>query len=174
MYLRRTPKYEEELVDVKQESEQHLQLLDDACEQPRVVLHSADVSEKYLRPEQQEPESPHIKKEEEEHPCILYIKEEPLRVKKEEVEDRITKSSLTCASFKSDDEDRGVSEDDRGAEPPENSSKQHMTTEGDADHCGPSQAQNHDIRSYSADTDDDGDAVSRQTYDPARHWFLPC
>ncbi|XP_077412229.1 E3 SUMO-protein ligase ZBED1-like isoform X2 [Vanacampus margaritifer] len=41
MYLRRTPKYEEELVDVKQESEQHLQLLDDACEQPRVVLHSA-------------------------------------------------------------------------------------------------------------------------------------
>ncbi|XP_077390734.1 peroxynitrite isomerase THAP4-like isoform X2 [Festucalex cinctus] len=69
----------------------------------RAEGHKKDIGKKYLRPEQQELKSPQVKKEEE-HP---YFKEEKpiLRVKEEEVEDDITKSPMTFAPLKSEDED---------------------------------------------------------------------
>ncbi|XP_077413229.1 uncharacterized protein LOC144043451 isoform X2 [Vanacampus margaritifer] len=80
----------------------------------------ADFGEKYLRPEEQVVKSPLVKQEEEEPICV-----------KEEVEDDVTKSPLTFAPFKSNDEVMGESEEDRGAEPPSSSSTlQHMETEG--------------------------------------------
>ncbi|XP_077350456.1 uncharacterized protein LOC144000463 [Festucalex cinctus] len=114
MSERTTPKYEEELFGVKEENEQHFQPLDDVCEQPRIVLHAADVAEKYLRPDQEDMKPPNVK-EEEEHP---YIEEEekPVRVKEEEVEDDVTKSPMTFAPLKSEDEVKGESEEGRGAE----------------------------------------------------------
>ncbi|XP_077367847.1 uncharacterized protein LOC144012234 isoform X2 [Festucalex cinctus] len=104
MSARTTPKDEEELFGVKEENEQHFQPLDDVCEQPRIVLHAADVGEKYLRPDQQDMKPPHVK-EEEEHP---YIEEEekPVRVKEEAVEDDVTKLPPTFAPLKSEDEDK--------------------------------------------------------------------
>ncbi|XP_077367851.1 uncharacterized protein LOC144012292 [Festucalex cinctus] len=132
MSARTTPKYEEELFGVKEENEQHFQPLDDVCEQPRIVLHTADVGEKYLRPDEQEVKPPHVKKEEE-HPHIEE-EEKPVCVKEEEVEDDVTKSPPTFAPLKGEDEDKGESEEDSGAELPSSSSTQHMTTEGDAEH----------------------------------------
>ncbi|XP_077363598.1 uncharacterized protein LOC144007651 isoform X1 [Festucalex cinctus] len=111
MSARTTPKDEEEHFGVKEENEQRLQPLDDVCQQPRIVLHTTDVAEKYLRPDQQDMKPPNVKKEEE-HP---YIEEEekPVRVKEEEVEDDVTKSpmtfksSMTFAPLKSEDEVKG-------------------------------------------------------------------
>ncbi|XP_077367850.1 uncharacterized protein LOC144012276 [Festucalex cinctus] len=127
MSARTTPKDEEELFGGKEENEQHFQPLDDFCEQPRIVLHAADVGEKYLRPDEQEVKPPHVKKEEE-HPHIEE-EEKPVPVKEEEVEDDVTKSPLTFAPLKGEDEDKGESEEDGGAELPSSSSTQHMTTE---------------------------------------------
>ncbi|XP_077363366.1 uncharacterized protein LOC144007514 [Festucalex cinctus] len=128
MSARTTPKDEEEHFGVKEENEQHFQPLDDVCEQPRIVLHAADVAEKYLRPAQEDMKPQNVKKEEE-HP---YVEEEekPIRVKEEEVEDDVTKSPPTFAPLKSEDEDKGESEEVGGAELPNSrSTRQHMTTE---------------------------------------------
>ncbi|XP_077361406.1 uncharacterized protein LOC144006428 [Festucalex cinctus] len=108
MSARTTPKDEEELFGVKEENEQHFQPLDDVCEEPRIVLHAADVGEKYLRPDQQDMKPPHVK-EEEEHPDIEE-EEKPVRVKEEAVEDDVTKLPPTFAPLKSEDEDKDVAE----------------------------------------------------------------
>ncbi|XP_061654971.1 zinc finger and SCAN domain-containing protein 2-like isoform X1 [Phyllopteryx taeniolatus] len=98
------------------------------------------------------PEPRHIKKEVED--------EEVPHIKEEEEEEDITKLSLIGVLLKC--EDKGQSEEDRGAGPPSSSSSQHMTTEGDGDHCGGSQADSllaplsdDDITSQSPDADDD-------------------
>ncbi|XP_061561888.1 uncharacterized protein LOC133417792 isoform X2 [Phycodurus eques] len=142
-------KHVEELPATKVEDERQSRLRDAVCKQPRVVLHRADVSEN-LHPEQQA-ESPHIKeevadeevyhiKEEEEGEEVHHIKEEErgfLHIKEEEHEE-IIKVPLTGVPLKSEDE--GQSDECRGAAPPCSSSSQHMTREGDEDHCGGSQA----------------------------------
>ncbi|XP_061612676.1 involucrin-like isoform X2 [Phyllopteryx taeniolatus] len=172
----------EELPATKVEDERQSRLQDAVCKQPRVVLHRADVSEN-LHPEQQA-ESPHIKeevadeevyhikeeeedyahiKEEEEDEEVNHIKEEEggsLHIKEEEQEE-IIKVPLTGVPLKSEDE--GQSEDNRGAAPPCSSSSQHMTREGDEDHCGGSQADgllaplsdSDDMTSHSPHTDEE-------------------
>ncbi|XP_054628102.1 zinc finger protein 436-like isoform X1 [Dunckerocampus dactyliophorus] len=64
----------------------------------------------------------------------------------------LTKIRLTVVSVKTEDDEvkppessqlhHSPSEENRGAEPPNRSSPQHMTTEADGDHCGGSQADN--------------------------------
>ncbi|XP_054630918.1 uncharacterized protein LOC129180450 isoform X3 [Dunckerocampus dactyliophorus] len=93
---------------------------------------------------QEDPQLPHVKKEEEElwitqeGECFLGPKEADL-----------TKLPLTGVSVKTEDEDKppesseihhSPSEEHRGAKPPSSRSPQHMTTEADGDHCGGSQA----------------------------------
>ncbi|XP_077367848.1 uncharacterized protein LOC144012260 [Festucalex cinctus] len=122
----------------------------------RQHMTTEDVGEKYLRPDEQELKS-HVKEEEEEHP---YFKEEknPLCVKKEEVEDDVTKSPMTFAPLKSEDEVKGETEEGRGAEPPNSiSTPQNMTPESDAYHWGSSRAKSDDTRSVSSHDDDDDD-----------------
>ncbi|XP_061619561.1 zinc finger and SCAN domain-containing protein 2-like isoform X1 [Phyllopteryx taeniolatus] len=149
MCARTTAKYEKELSGMKEEDEPQRQLVDAVRMQPRVVLHRADVAEE-LRPERQEPEPPHIKEEVEDEE-VHHIKQE---------EEVVTKFPLTCVPLKSED---GLSEESRGVELPSSSSSQHMTTEGDGDHCGGPQADSlltplsdcDDVTSHSPHTDDE-------------------
>ncbi|XP_061655947.1 ciliogenesis-associated TTC17-interacting protein-like isoform X3 [Phyllopteryx taeniolatus] len=176
MCARPTAKNAEELSGFK-ENERRL-AHDAVFKQPR---DTADQSEKYLRPEQQEPQCPHIKEEEEEHPFIKEEpvsphnkrEEEPTHIKKEEetenshikvVEEEDDKLPLTFVTLKNEeDEDKGKCEENSGVEPPSRSSSQHMKTAGDGDHSGGSQARgllaplsdSDDITSHSPDTDDD-------------------
>ncbi|XP_061520877.1 uncharacterized protein LOC133395739 isoform X3 [Phycodurus eques] len=145
----RTPaKDEKELSGSKEEDERQRPLVDAVRMQPRVALHRADITED-LRPERQEPEPPHINEEvedkevhhikEEEEPILIKKEEEDAcpHVKEEEEAD-ITKFPSTGVPLKSEAE--GQSDESREAEPQSSSSSQHMTTEGDGDHCGESQA----------------------------------
>ncbi|XP_061619623.1 zinc finger protein 177-like isoform X2 [Phyllopteryx taeniolatus] len=159
MCATRTPEYdeEEELCGPKEEKEPRLQLL-----QPRTALRGADITE-HLRTERQEPEPPRMKEEEE--PISIKKEEEEacphIKQEEEEEEEDITKFSSTGVPLKSEDE--GQSEESRGAEPL--SASQHMTTEGDGDHRGGSQADgllaplsdSDDMASHSPHTDDDDD-----------------
>ncbi|XP_061524057.1 zinc finger protein 3 homolog isoform X2 [Phycodurus eques] len=176
MCARTTAKYKKEHFEKNEENERHRQLVDAVRKQPRDVLHRADISED-LHPEKQEPEPTRIK-EEVENEEVPHIKEEevlePVSIKKEEEEERphikqeeeevITKFLLTDNALKRENE--GQSEESRrGAEPPSSnsSSSQHMTTEGDGDHCGGSQADglfaplsdSDDTTSHSPHIDDD-------------------
>ncbi|XP_077364454.1 uncharacterized protein LOC144008936 isoform X1 [Festucalex cinctus] len=154
-----TAAYEEERFGSKEDEEREGQLLDvTSIMQPSIVLHRTDISQD-VRPEQQKPEHPHvkeegdaithfkeeeeqqspyIKKEEPEHPCIKEEGQDPPYIKEEEVEEKIFKPS-TGVPLKSEDE--GQSETSRGAEPPSSSSYQRMSTEGDGDRWGGSQAE---------------------------------
>ncbi|XP_019748486.1 submandibular gland secretory Glx-rich protein CA-like isoform X3 [Hippocampus comes] len=107
MCARLTPKYEEDVCGIKVKSEQHFQLLGDVCKQPRNVPHTAEVNEKYLHPEQQGAEFTHIKKEQED----------------------FSNSSLTFVPLKSEDDNKGTSEEDGRAEPPSSSSSGHISRE---------------------------------------------
>ncbi|XP_077361041.1 uncharacterized protein LOC144006191 [Festucalex cinctus] len=114
MFTMAKVKYEEELCGAQEDNERQRQLLDAVYKQPRVVLNRADVTEKYLRPDEQKVKSPQVKEEEEEHPYFKEEKKSP-GVKKEEVEDDVTKSpmtlksSMTFAPLKSEDEVKGRS-----------------------------------------------------------------
>nr|XP_057926667.1 oocyte zinc finger protein XlCOF22-like [Doryrhamphus excisus] len=82
---------------------------------------------------QEDPQPPHIEEEEEEPwttQCLLG----PERVD-------ITMLPLTGVSVKTEDSEDTLPKA-RGAEPPSDSSPQHMTTEADGDHCGGSRADN--------------------------------
>ncbi|XP_077357765.1 uncharacterized protein LOC144004475 isoform X1 [Festucalex cinctus] len=118
----------------------------------------SDISE-YICPEQQEPEhlyikkedggkedakeeeeqlSPSIKKEEEpDHACVKEEGKDPPFIKEEQEEKDVDMLPSTAVPLKSED---GATEASRGVEPPTSSSCQQMTTEGDGDHCGGSQA----------------------------------
>ncbi|XP_061897130.1 zinc finger protein 135-like isoform X11 [Entelurus aequoreus] len=124
--------------------------------------HSPNVCEGHLLPERQgwtsrmEQETshpPNIKNEEEEH------------------FERLEVFPLTVVIVKSEyDEVISESEEKREAEPPSSSSIQHMTTEGDGDHCGGSQADkllaplsdSDETTSHSPGTDDE-DCKTDQT-----------
>ncbi|XP_061620869.1 zinc finger protein 84-like isoform X2 [Phyllopteryx taeniolatus] len=146
-----------ELSATKEENEWQRQLLEDSIRMCQDVLQRADVSED-LHPDQQDPNSPQIKEEEEEYD--------------------ITKLPLTIVVLKSeDDEDKGQCEKNRGAEPPSSSSSQHVTTEVDGDHCGGSPApvsllaplsESDDITSHSTDTDEDEHSKGDTTQN--KHW----
>ncbi|XP_061525889.1 zinc finger protein 25-like [Phycodurus eques] len=145
MCARRTAEYEEELCGPKEEKEPQRQRLDVVFNRPRpTVLHRPDITED-LRNERQEPEPPHIKDElEDEEVQPIKEEEEPILIEKEEEEacphiaeeEDITKVQLAGVPLKSE----GQSEESRETEPSSSSSSQHMTTEGDGDHCGGSQA----------------------------------
>nr|XP_061819583.1 zinc finger and SCAN domain-containing protein 2-like [Nerophis lumbriciformis] len=105
--------YEEELSRTKEENERQRQLLD-ALFQPDVVLRRTGRS---ARLEQEEPQLPCIKEEEEDHSISQEeahfggLEEFPVKSEEDEV--------------------KGESEEKRDAERPSGSSSQHMTTEGD-------------------------------------------
>ncbi|XP_061620706.1 zinc finger and SCAN domain-containing protein 21-like [Phyllopteryx taeniolatus] len=109
----------------------------------------SDVSEN-LHPERQQSVSPHNKEGDEE---FLHVTDEE--------QEEIIKVPSTGVPLKSEDE--GQSEERRWAEPPSSSSSQHMTTEGDGDLCGGSQADgllaplsdSDDMTSHSPHTKDD-------------------
>ncbi|XP_061522803.1 uncharacterized protein LOC133396706 isoform X3 [Phycodurus eques] len=172
MCARRPAEYEEELRGPKEEKEPQRRRLDAAFNlRPRIVLRRADITED-LRTEKQEPEPPHIKEEvEDEEVHHIKEEEEPISIKKEEEEARshikqegeevvVTKFPSTDIPLKSEDD--GQSEQSRRVEPPNSTSSQHMTTEGDGDRCAVSQADGllaplsdrDDVTSHSTHTDD--------------------
>ncbi|XP_061669688.1 zinc finger and SCAN domain-containing protein 22-like [Syngnathoides biaculeatus] len=61
MCARTTARYAEEFCRTKEEKERQLQVLEAVFEQPRVVLHRADVSKEHFRLGRQESESPSLK-----------------------------------------------------------------------------------------------------------------
>ncbi|XP_061525798.1 zinc finger protein 771-like [Phycodurus eques] len=169
MCARRTAEYEEELSGPKEP--QH-QLLDAVFNlQPRTVLRRADISED-LRHECREPEPLYIKEEveDEAHPHIKEeeeLKTTSIKKENEEVQPHIKQKEECIAKFPSTSvplksEDEGRREESRS------SSSRHMTTEGDGDHCGGSQAEgllatqldSDDMTSHSPHTDDDDDKPS--------------
>ncbi|XP_061748897.1 zinc finger and SCAN domain-containing protein 2-like [Nerophis ophidion] len=105
--------YEEELSRRKEENERQRQLLD------------------ALFNKHQQTVCNEMEQEETEPPCI----------KEEDEEADISELPGTAVPVKSDDDEvKGESVERREAEPPSSSSRQHMTKEGDGDHCGGSQA----------------------------------
>ncbi|XP_054628661.1 zinc finger and BTB domain-containing protein 17-like [Dunckerocampus dactyliophorus] len=134
------------------------------------TLKQEDPQPPHVKVEEEEPQSPNVKEEEEE----LWIAQEGERLLRKEEAD-LTKLPLTGVSMKTGDhEDKppecsqlhhSPSEENRGAEPPNGSSPQHMTTEADGDHCGGSQADNllaplsdsDDTTSYFPEDEDRGD-----------------
>ncbi|XP_061663616.1 zinc finger protein 239-like isoform X1 [Syngnathoides biaculeatus] len=173
MCAKTSGEYREKVCGPKKEAVPQRQLLEAVFNlQPRIVLCRADITEN-LRTKWQETEPSHIKeemedeevhhiKEEEEMIFIKNEAEEAQHYIKQEEED-ITKFPSTCVPLKS--EDKCQSEDSRGAEPPSNSSSQHMTTERDGDHNGDSHpgrllaplSDRDDMTSDSPYTDDDDD-----------------
>ncbi|XP_061554538.1 gastrula zinc finger protein xFG20-1-like isoform X7 [Phycodurus eques] len=181
MFARATAKDEEEFCEAKDENERQRQLADAAFKNPR-----ADVSEKYLGPEQQEPESPDIKEEDKEPRHIKNEEAQPLKVKEEEPaslyikeEEDFTEFPVTCVLLKSENE--GQCEENSGAEPPSSSSCPHVKTEGDGDDCGGSRADSllapisdsDDVTSHSPDTDDDDDDDDNQSEDVSVQFLRP-
>nr|XP_057946026.1 gastrula zinc finger protein XlCGF17.1-like [Doryrhamphus excisus] len=142
--------YEQELCRTKEENERQRQLLDTVFKKPR-ELHRTDGNEEQQgwssRVAQEEPQSPHIKEEKEDHIQELDVVEE------------ITKIGVPV---KSEDKDKVQREEKREVEPPSSSSTQQMTTEADGDHCEGSQAERcfasqsyNDNTSHYSDTDDE-------------------
>ncbi|XP_072770619.1 uncharacterized protein [Nerophis lumbriciformis] len=96
---------------------------------------------------QEDPQPPNIKEEEEN---VWITQKDECILGQEEAD--LTKFPLTVVCVKTEDhEDKppessqlhhSPSEEKREVEPPSSSSPQHMTTEGDGDHCGGSQADN--------------------------------
>ncbi|XP_061735475.1 zinc finger protein OZF-like [Nerophis ophidion] len=96
---------------------------------------------------QKDPQPPHIKEEEEEL-CITQEGEYLLGQKEAD----LTNFPLIVVSVKTEDHKdkppessqlhHSPSEEKREVEPPSSSSPQHMTTDGDGDHCGGSEADN--------------------------------
>ncbi|XP_061669575.1 uncharacterized protein LOC133497573 isoform X2 [Syngnathoides biaculeatus] len=129
MCARSLARYEEELCGTKAEDEQQPQVLD-AVPRPPVVLHRTGDSEGDLRPEQQEPEPPFIKKEEPETPHF----------KEEEQEDEILKFPFTGVSVKNEDD--GECDGDRWGG-------------SQADGLFAPLSDSDDITSHSSDPDDD-------------------
>ncbi|XP_077359270.1 uncharacterized protein LOC144005155 [Festucalex cinctus] len=153
----RTAMYAEELCGTEEENERRRQPLDAARlrQQPRVVLYRADISEKYLCPEWQEPEYLGVKNEgdlepikvkeeelpkikEDEQPQPPNIKEEQLPPDINEQENHVTGLPVMGVHLKTEDECQY--EENKGAEPPSSSSRQQIKTEDDEDHRGGSQA----------------------------------
>ncbi|XP_077411003.1 uncharacterized protein LOC144040577 [Vanacampus margaritifer] len=106
-------------------------------EHPHVKEEEEDEAITHFK-EEKEQLSLYIKKEEPEHFCMKVEGQDPPYIKEKEMEEKIFKPS-TGVPLKSEDE--GKSETSRGAEPPSSSSCQHMSTEGDGDHWGGSQAE---------------------------------
>ncbi|XP_077363568.1 uncharacterized protein LOC144007630 [Festucalex cinctus] len=136
MFTMAKVKDEEELCGAQEDNERQRQLLDAVYKQPRVVLNRADVSEKYICPERQEPEFPGVKQEEDLEP--LQVKEEqqqqPSNIKKEEQlppyikeEEDFTECPVTGVHLKTEDERQY--EENKGAESPSSSSRQQMTND---------------------------------------------
>ncbi|XP_061560991.1 zinc finger protein 431-like [Phycodurus eques] len=134
--------------------------------------------ERSSRVEQQAPKTPHIKKQKE---------PDPTHIKKEELQTNFTNFQTTSMIVKSeDDEDQpqrsllhpGQSREFKGVEPPGSSSSQHMTTEGDGDHCRRSQADNllaplsdsDGITSHSPDTDDEHAKGDKTFHTEKKRW----
>ncbi|XP_054625506.1 zinc finger protein 37-like [Dunckerocampus dactyliophorus] len=148
-------KYEEELSRTKEENERQRQILDAIFKKPGIVLYRKAVSAEHLAPDQEKPQPPHVKEEENDH---------SISQEKEHLEGLEEFPGIGVPVKTEDDEDKGESEEKRGGEPPSSRSTQHMTTEADGDHCGGSQADNRlaplsdndNTTSLSPDTDDVG------------------
>ncbi|XP_061526070.1 oocyte zinc finger protein XlCOF22-like isoform X2 [Phycodurus eques] len=150
VFERTIAEYEEELSRTKEENARQRQLLD-AVFKTQGGLNRSDVSEEDLHPEQQEWSS----RVEQHEPTPSHIKEE-------EEGESLQGPELPVIRVVVKSENR-QSEENRGTEPPSGSSSQHMTTEGDGDHCGGSQAESRlvplsvsdDTMSHSPDTDEE-------------------
>nr|XP_033465400.1 zinc finger protein 771-like [Epinephelus lanceolatus] len=161
LFERTIAEYEEELCRSKEENERQRKLLD-AVFNPQLRLHRADVQQllvvkEEVPPEQQEwsssvdqedPEPPHIKEEQEE----LWISQEGEQLQELE-EDDITKFTSTPVPVKSEDDE----------EKPQSSHLHqrhtyHMLTEVDGEDCGGSEpASNSDPDSHLHPETDDSD-----------------
>ncbi|XP_061923667.1 uncharacterized protein LOC133663306 isoform X2 [Entelurus aequoreus] len=160
--------YEEEISRIKEENERLL----DAVFKTRIESNRSDASEDNVPPEQQKwsfrmeqewPEPPHIKEEEEDH-SITQEGEHLKGLEEFPVIHDLVKSEI--------DEDKDQSKD------PSSSSTQHMASEADGDHFGASQADNllaplsdsDDTTSHSADTDDDDDSADKTCHTSNTHF----
>ncbi|XP_077401037.1 uncharacterized protein LOC144035316 isoform X1 [Vanacampus margaritifer] len=160
MFTKRIAKNEEELCEAKKDNERRCQMLDAVGKMRPNIVHGADLSED-LDSQQQEPESTHIKVEDEKHPyikgeedleldCIKAEDEQqqpPLLKEKQDKDPKVEKPERDCikeqkqphdinlpSTFVSlQREDEGQIEGNRGAEPPRSSSCQHMTMEDRGD-----------------------------------------
>ncbi|XP_049574221.1 zinc finger protein 3 homolog [Syngnathus scovelli] len=166
VFERTIAEYEEELCRTKKENERQRQLLD-AFFMPQVAVQRAEVNEEILHPVQQEWSS----RVEQQEPDPPYIKEE-------EQEDDITNLPLTVAPVKTEcDGEKGQSELNRWTEPP-SSSLSHMTREDDGEHCEASQPESllaplsdDYIMPHSPDTDDEEHLKGDPTYHTGKkHW----
>ncbi|XP_077375751.1 uncharacterized protein LOC144032149 [Festucalex cinctus] len=158
LLARTIAEYEDELCRTKEENERQRQLLD-AVFRPQAETLAADVSEEDLHPEQQEWGS----RVDQQDPEVVHVKEE-------EEEADIAELPLTCVPFKSEDDEQQSqllhhqSEQSRWMQPPSSSSSQRVTTEGDGDHRGESQAD-----SLLAPLSDGGNKTSHTKGDTAWH-----
>ncbi|XP_045914826.1 zinc finger protein 771-like [Micropterus dolomieu] len=148
LFERTISEYEEELCRSKEENQRHRKLLD-AVFQPEVRLHRAGVqqllvSKEEVPPEQQQqwsprldqedpPEPPHIKEEQEE----LWTSQEGEQLPGLEEAD-ITKFPFTPVPVKSeeDDEEKPESSQLHQSQTEENRDAEHLETEADGEDCG--------------------------------------
>ncbi|XP_061889283.1 zinc finger protein 771-like isoform X4 [Entelurus aequoreus] len=157
--LHRTDICEEQLLPEKQESSFRMVKEDPSKRKtrhhgPSGVSFSSLTQTLPCKKEEEDSLTPHIKEEEEEH---------SISQGGDHIEGLVD-IPVTGVPVKSEDgEVKGESEEKREAEPPSSSSTQHMTTEGDGDHCGGSQADkmlaplsdSEDTTSHSPDIDDE-------------------
>ncbi|XP_061744821.1 gastrula zinc finger protein XlCGF57.1-like isoform X2 [Nerophis ophidion] len=163
LFERTVTEYEEELSRTKEENKRQRRELDAALEHNRADIQQVLLeSEDEVSPEQQEWRSS-LGRQEQERPHIKEEKEEPWEQLQEA---DVTTVPFTDVPVKSeDDEDKAKfsqldycqSEVNKGAE----LLTQHMTTEGDVNHCGGSQAEYAqpsymtDMTSHSSETEDE-------------------
>ncbi|XP_071378224.1 zinc finger and SCAN domain-containing protein 12-like isoform X2 [Centroberyx affinis] len=191
LFERTIAEYEEEASRSKEEIDRQRKLLD-AVLNPEVRLHRADlqqllVSKEEVPPEQQEwspsldqedPEPPHIKEEQEE----LWTSQEGEQLQGLEEAD-ITKFPSTSVPVKSEDDEekpqssqlhQSQTEENREAEPLASSSTEQMKTEADGEDCGVSEpARNLDPASDLQPTSDGktSDSSEPETEDSNDYWM---
>ncbi|XP_076020518.1 uncharacterized protein LOC143011508 [Genypterus blacodes] len=160
LFERTITEYEDEVSRSKEENERQRKLLE-AVWSPEVHLERADVQQVMVQQEwsfsvkQEDPESPHIKEEEEE---LWSLQEGEQLQGLEEAE--ATKSSFipVPAKSESDEEEAGPcqrsqTEENREMEPPACNSTDHIQLQSDGEDCGgPEPAQNRDPKDKDTDS----------------------
>ncbi|XP_045914777.1 uncharacterized protein LOC123976554 isoform X5 [Micropterus dolomieu] len=148
LFERTISEYEEELCRSKEENQRHRKLLD-AVFQPEVRLHRADVqqllvSKEEVPPEQQQRWSPRLDQEDPPEPPHIKEEQEELRTSQEGEqlpgleEADITKFPFSPVSVKSEEEDEEQPQSSQlhQSQTEENRDADHLKTEADGEDCG--------------------------------------